>query len=49
MSEANPPATVPGTGAAITAEAADRNSAGVDPFRRRVVIARTVLCCGSLA
>jgi NitT/TauT family transport system permease protein len=49
MSEANPPATVPEAGAAIAAEAAERCAAGVDPFRRRVVIARTVLCCGSLA
>jgi NitT/TauT family transport system permease protein len=45
MSEASSSAPGP----ALTAAAADEYAAGPDLFHRRVVIARTALCCGFLA
>jgi NitT/TauT family transport system permease protein len=44
MSEAESPAP----GSAIAEIAAESSVSSADPFRRRVVIARTVLCCGIL-
>ncbi len=44
MSEASSSAPGP----ALTVDAADEDTAGPDPFHRRVVIARTMLCCGIL-
>lgn len=44
MSEANPSASGP----ALAVAAGDDITPVVDPFRRRVVIARAVLCCGIL-
>jgi len=44
MSEANSSAPGP----ALAEIAAETGAAGADPFRRRVVIARTALCCGIL-
>jgi NitT/TauT family transport system permease protein len=49
MSEANPPAPE-ASGSTIAAEAVvEVDIGGGDPFRRRVVIARTALCLGTLA
>ncbi len=45
MTEANPPAP----GATLVVDAGDEAIADSDPYRRRVIIARTALCCGTLA
>jgi hypothetical protein len=46
MSETDQPAPGP----ALVAETADAEAiAAVDPFRRRVIVARTALCVGTLA
>jgi NitT/TauT family transport system permease protein len=45
MSEANPSTPKP----VFATAAAEEAESNVDPFRRRVIIARTALCCGTLA